>query len=117
VSALHNASDENLSTSASTNAARISPSSRTRVEGSSPSRATTAATATARFPGVEAVTRARSRLGEDRYRVWTNNCEHFVHWCLSGIPRSTQVERWGRRVRAALSALATPRRLAAQRPA
>jgi len=76
-----------------------------------------ATTATASFPGVEAVTRARSRLGEDRYRVWSNNCEHFVHWCLSGIPRSAQVERWGRRVRAALSALAAPQRLAAQRPA
>jgi len=76
-----------------------------------------AATATARFPGVEAVARARSRLGEDRYRVWTNNCEHFVHWCLSGIPRSTQVERWGRRVRSALSALAPPQHLTAQRPA
>ena len=76
-----------------------------------------AANAMARFRGVEAVTRARSRLGEDRYRVWTNNCEHFVHWCLSGIPRSTQVERWGRRVRAALSALAAPQRVAAQRPA
>jgi len=70
-------------------------------------------TAMARFPGVEAVTRARSRLGEDRYRVWTNNCEHFVHWCLSGIPRSAQVERWGQRLRATLSAFVAPQRLAA----
>ena len=44
-----------------------------------------AAGTAARFAGAEAVTRARSRLGEDRYRVWTNNCEHFEHWCLSGI--------------------------------
>ena len=42
----------------------------------------------AQFGGSEAVARARTRLGEDRYRVWTNNCEHFVHWCLSGTSRS-----------------------------
>jgi hypothetical protein len=54
----------------------------------------------AQFGGAEVVTRARARLGEDRYRVWTNNCEHFVHWCLSGTSRSTQVERLSRRIRA-----------------
>jgi hypothetical protein len=57
----------------------------------------------ASFGGAEAVARARTRLGENRYRVWTNNCEHFVHWCLSGTSRSTQVERWGRRLRALAS--------------
>ena len=54
-------------------------------------------------------------LGEDRYRVWTNNCEHFVHWCLSGTARSAQVERWGRRLRGALGAFAAPGRLVALR--
>lgn len=54
----------------------------------------------ATFGGAEAVARARMRLGEDRYRVWTNNCEHFVHWCLSGTSRSTQVERLTQRMRA-----------------
>jgi Lecithin retinol acyltransferase len=39
------------------------------------------------------VVRARSRLGEDRYRLTTNNCEHFCHWCLTGEPRSAQVDR------------------------
>jgi hypothetical protein len=48
----------------------------------------------ARFAGALAVDRARSRLGEDRYRLWSNNCEHFVEWCLHGRPRSAQVERW-----------------------
>lgn len=38
--------------------------------------------------------RARSRLGEDRYRIATNNCEHFCTWCLRGVGRSEQVERW-----------------------
>jgi hypothetical protein len=37
--------------------------------------------------------RARSRLGEDDYRLLTNNCEHFCNWCLSGVSRSPQVER------------------------
>ncbi|MDR5739465.1 MULTISPECIES: lecithin retinol acyltransferase family protein [unclassified Caballeronia] len=47
--------------------------------------------AAARFTGKEAVRRARSRLGEDRYRLLTNNCEHFVSWCLFGEARSSQV--------------------------
>ena len=57
----------------------------------------------AHFGGSEVVARARTRLGENRYRVWTNNCEHFVHWGLSGTPRSTQVERLGRRLRLLLA--------------
>lgn len=47
-----------------------------------------------RFDGAEVVRRARSRLGEDRYRITRNNCEHFCEWCLHGEPRSEQVERW-----------------------
>ncbi|MGY2491492.1 lecithin retinol acyltransferase family protein [Cupriavidus sp. CP313] len=39
----------------------------------------------------EAVRRARSRLGENRYRLLTNNCEHFCAWCLYGVSRSEQV--------------------------
>ena len=39
------------------------------------------------------VGRARSRLGEDRYRFLSNNCEHFSEWCVNGEPRSPQVER------------------------
>jgi len=72
--------------------------------------------AIATFAGVDAVVRARSRLGEDRYRVWTNNCEHFVHWCLSGTARSPQVERWGRRLGSAFAAVGAPQG-AALRPA
>ena len=40
----------------------------------------------------EAIRRARSRLGEKRYRLLTNNCEHFVEWCLHGVHRSFQAE-------------------------
>jgi len=73
--------------------------------------------AEALFAGIEAVARARSRLGENRYRVWSNNCEHFVHWCLSGSSRSAQVERWGRTIRSALAVLIAPPRLAPRRAA
>jgi hypothetical protein len=45
------------------------------------------------FDPAEVVRRARSRVGEDRYRVFRNNCEHFCEWCLHGEPRSYQVER------------------------
>jgi len=38
------------------------------------------------------VRRARSRLGERRYRILMNNCEHFCEWCLNGRHRSRQVE-------------------------
>ncbi|HME40459.1 MAG TPA: lecithin retinol acyltransferase family protein [Steroidobacteraceae bacterium] len=41
----------------------------------------------------EIVRRARSRLGENEYRLLNNNCEHFCNWCLSGVSRSAQVER------------------------
>jgi hypothetical protein len=45
-----------------------------------------------RYSPEEIVRRARSRLGENDYRLLTNNCEHFCNWCLSGVSRSTQVE-------------------------
>jgi hypothetical protein len=44
--------------------------------------------------GQEIVVRARSRLGESRYRLLTNNCEHFSEWSRFGVSRSKQVERW-----------------------
>jgi hypothetical protein len=46
----------------------------------------------ARFDADEVVRRARSRIGEDRYRLLTNNCEHFCEWCVCGEPRSYQVD-------------------------
>jgi hypothetical protein len=48
--------------------------------------------ASARFSAAEVVARARSRLGENRYRVTSNNCEHFCEWCVYGEPRSEQVD-------------------------
>jgi hypothetical protein len=45
------------------------------------------------FAPAEVVARARSRLGEDCYRLTTNNCEHFCHWARSGSNSSAQVDR------------------------
>ncbi|HEX7907965.1 MAG TPA: lecithin retinol acyltransferase family protein [Paraburkholderia sp.] len=45
------------------------------------------------YIGTDAVERARSRLGEDRYQLLTNNCEHFCTWCVLGVARSEQVRR------------------------
>jgi hypothetical protein len=63
----------------------------------------------ARYAGWHAVTRALSRLGEDQYRLVTNNCEHFCAWCLDGEARSRQVERrfaWPRAARHAMRRIA-----------
>lgn len=43
------------------------------------------------FAAHQVVVRARSRLGECRYRLLTNNCEHFCTWCCYGCPHSDQV--------------------------
>ena len=56
----------------------------------------------ARFSCEEVIRRARSRIGENSYRLLSNNCEHFCEWCLHGEHRSEQVER----------ALILPRRFA-----
>jgi len=58
----------------------------------------------ARYSGVEAACRAYSRLGEDCYRVVSNNCEHFCTWCLYGESRSEQIDAWRSRAIDVLSA-------------
>jgi hypothetical protein len=45
------------------------------------------------FVPQEVIRRARSRVGENSYRILRNNCEHFCEWCLRGESRSYQVER------------------------
>lgn len=49
-----------------------------------------------KFGALEVIERARSRLGENHYRLLTNNCEHFCEWCLRGRHHSYQVERLAR---------------------
>ena len=42
--------------------------------------------------GDDILRRARSRLGEASYDLFTNNCEHFSNWCQTGQHRSRQAE-------------------------
>ena len=59
-----------------------------------------------RFDREDVVRRARSRLGENRYHIIRNNCEHFCEWCLSGVSRSRQLESlMGRMGAAAIAVL------------
>ena len=44
------------------------------------------------FSPEETVERAYSRLGEQKYNLLTNNCEHFAIWCKTNISESWQVE-------------------------
>lgn len=46
-----------------------------------------------RFNGQAVVERAQSRLGENLYHVYSNNCEHFCEWCINDEHRSEQVEQ------------------------
>ena len=66
------------------------------------------------FDAREVIARARSRIGEDCYRLLTNNCEHFCEWCLHGEARSYQVEAWlarpARTLRTTIGLIAQPRR-------
>jgi hypothetical protein len=50
------------------------------------------------------IARARSRLGENRYCLATNNCEHFATWCITGARESRQVDE---RVGTAILGVAT----------
>jgi hypothetical protein len=43
------------------------------------------------YSGQDTVERARSRLGENKYNLVFNNCEHFAIWCKTGISESKQV--------------------------
>ncbi|MCC0177843.1 lecithin retinol acyltransferase family protein [Waterburya agarophytonicola K14] len=38
------------------------------------------------------VERAESRLGEHKYNLLFNNCEHFASWCKTGVSQSQQVK-------------------------
>lgn len=41
----------------------------------------------------ETVERAREKIGENKYNLIFNNCEHFAIWCKTGISKSTQVDK------------------------
>ena len=43
------------------------------------------------LPTEKVVLRAKSRLGENQYNPFENNCEHFAMWCKTDIASSEQV--------------------------
>ncbi len=48
-----------------------------------------------RLSGEEAVARAESLLGSSGYDLFSNNCEHFACWCVTGERLSEQVRAAG----------------------
>ncbi|MGD1804301.1 lecithin retinol acyltransferase family protein [Dapis sp. BLCC M126] len=40
------------------------------------------------------IQRAESRLGERKYNIIFNNCEHFATWCITGASYSQQVKNF-----------------------
>jgi hypothetical protein len=44
------------------------------------------------FSADAVLARAESRLGERRFDLVLNNCEHFAAWCKTGLSESRQVE-------------------------
>lgn len=44
----------------------------------------------------DSLKRARTRLGEKKYNVVTNNCEHLVNWAKTGVAQSSQSQAGGR---------------------
>ncbi len=46
------------------------------------------------FSPEKTVIRARECLGEKRYDLFENNCEHFAIWCRTGMAKSSQVEKF-----------------------
>jgi hypothetical protein len=43
------------------------------------------------FSPEETLERARSRIGEEKYNLLFNNCEHFVYECKTGKKKSNQI--------------------------
>ncbi|MEM8808390.1 MAG: lecithin retinol acyltransferase family protein [Cyanobacteria bacterium P01_G01_bin.38] len=41
------------------------------------------------------IERAHSRLGEQQYDLFFNNCEHFANWCKTGRNHSKQLSHFG----------------------
>lgn len=44
------------------------------------------------YSAEEIAYRAQSCIGEDKYNLFFNNCEHFACWCVTGKARSEQVQ-------------------------
>ena len=44
------------------------------------------------FDAEQVIRRAKSRIGESGYHLFGKNCEHFAHWCKTGVSDSSQIE-------------------------
>ncbi|MDY7004207.1 MAG: lecithin retinol acyltransferase family protein [Cyanobacteriota bacterium] len=47
-----------------------------------------------RYIAETVIQRAESRLGERKYNIIKNNCEHFATWCITGVSHSQQVKNF-----------------------
>lgn len=47
-----------------------------------------------RYIAETVIQRAESRLGERKYNIVFNNCEHFATWCITGVSHSQQVKNF-----------------------
>lgn len=59
------------------------------------------------FSPDEIIDRAKSRIGEKKYSVRENNCEHFVNWCRTGQAKSRQVDRTIERIASCAAKIAS----------
>ena len=50
-------------------------------------------------PVDEIINTAMSKLGDGGYDILSNNCEHFVNFCIFGIKKSTQVDDFHKQIR------------------
>ena len=50
-------------------------------------------TKTSEYPTSEVIRRARSKIGEEEYHLFNNNCESMVNWALTGEAISKQGDR------------------------
>ncbi len=50
------------------------------------------------FDSKEILRRAKSRLGENAYSIFLNNCEHFCNWCILDKSESHQINELAKRM-------------------
>ena len=50
------------------------------------------------FSETEIVERARSKLGKKGYDLFSNNCEHFARWCVTGEHVSYQIDNLPKKI-------------------
>ncbi len=59
------------------------------------------------YPPLKSIARAKSRLGENGYNLWGNNCEHLARWCKKLGNTENKKALWSRMRDGALLGLST----------